>query len=309
MELTTLQADILRTVIYFDIFRHPLTAQEIYRFLPSNSTSPSNIAAACSTAPLSKYLDNDGKYFALASKVNDGLFGKERVAKERRARRYLATARFMAHVIRRFPFVRGVSVSGELSKGVASKHGDIDYLIITANDRLWIARTLLIFFKKVFLFNRKKFFCLNHFVSERAFESKDRTLYTAVEIATLIPLTDYDRFKAYQSSNAWILRHFPNHEADMGDWLISMRRRSVIQSISELPFRGSRGDRLDEFLRGMWKRIWDKRYSHVPSEERFSLFRCEPDCSTSYVGDFLPKIMAEYRLKLKAYGLQTSEDA
>lgn len=33
-----LQQDILRVLLYFDIFEHPLRAEEIYRFLPSDST-------------------------------------------------------------------------------------------------------------------------------------------------------------------------------------------------------------------------------------------------------------------------------
>lgn len=304
-KLTAFQEDILRTLLYFDIFRHPLTAGEVYRFLPSNSTTPKEVSDACLRPPLAAIIQSGNGYYSLLPNAEHELLLRERVEKEQRARRYLSIAQVMARIIRRFPFVRGICVSGELSKGVASIDGDIDYLLITANDRLWIARTLLILFKKTFLLNSKKYFCLNHFVAERSVASRNRSLYAALEIATLIPLTDYDRYDSYQSANAWIRDYLPNARQNPGDSVVKINGANLLQRTLEFPFRGKLGDKLDEALRGYWKKIWRKRYPQYTEEERESLFQCERDVSTSYAGDFLPKIMSQYRFRLEKFGLQS----
>ena len=306
--LTKLQEDILRTILYFDVFHHPLTADEVYRFLPSNSTTPGEILTACQRPPLSTFIQSDGTFYSPASNGELLRLAQERLRKEQRARRYLSIARFMARLIRRFPFVRGVCISGELSKGVASAKGDIDYLIITANDRLWIARTLLILFKKIFLLNRKKFFCLNHFVSERSFEYGNHSLYAALEVATLIPLTDYDRYLEYESANSWIREVLPNFVVNSGDGLIEFKRGSLVQRILEFPLRGAFGGQLDGMLMGYWKRVWKRRYPEYTEEQRASLFQCKNDVSTSYVGDFLPKVMTQYRMRLAAFHLKATSE-
>ncbi len=306
-DFTRYQKDILRTILYFDVFHHPLTADEVYRYLPSDSTSPEKISAEFHKAPLSSCIRSEAGFYSFSRNGGPADIFEERVLKEKRARRYRTVARLMARIIRRFPFVRGICLSGELSKGVASKNGDIDYLIITANDRLWIARTTLILFKKFFLFNRKKFFCLNHLVSERSMAAQERTLYAALEIATLIPLSDYDRYLSYLEANSWIREYLPNSRAHKGDWIVMSRRESLLQRVAEYFFRGRLGDRLDSLLNEYWKKVWKKRYPEFTDEQRMSLFRCEKDASTSYVGNFLPKIMNQYRMRLEAMGLETAD--
>ena len=60
----------------------------------------------------------------------------------------LKTSNFIA----KFPYIECVSLSGALSKGYYDDDdGDFDFFIITKPNRLWIARTLLILYKKIFL--------------------------------------------------------------------------------------------------------------------------------------------------------------
>lgn len=297
-----LQKDILRTILYFDIFHHPLRVDEIYRYLPSNSTSPAEIAAACRVVPLREVLREENGFVFLGERKNGNDPVAERLAKEDRARTYWRVARMVASIIRRFPFVRGVFVSGELSKGVASPHGDIDFFVVTAPRRLWIARTLLIFFKKTFLLNKKKFLCLNHFVTESYFDVEERNIYTALEIATLIPLYNHTLLQEYLRHNSWVSDLLPNV------FVRAARsecppRSSILQRILELPMRGGWADRFDELLMRFWKSTWDRRYGQVPPEKRSSLFRCTRDISTAYAGDFLSRILEEYKERLAAHGL------
>lgn len=302
-----LQFDILRTILYFDIFRHPLRIEEIYRYLPSNSTSQGEVAAACRDVALRKILKERNGFFFLGSSDGESDPVADRLAKEFRARRYWRVARLVTSVIRRFPFVRGVFVSGELSKGIASPKSDIDFFIVTADSRLWIARTFLIAFKKLFFLNQKKFLCLNHFIVESYLDVENRNLYTALEIATLTPLYNRDLFLQYLRQNSWIGTLLPNATNPGRGQPISGGRRSMFQKLLETPFRGPWGNKLEDRLMRFWQSVWEKRYHHLPPDTRSLLFQCTPQISTAYAGDFLSKILGEYRRRLLANGLVEHE--
>jgi hypothetical protein len=301
-ESSPLQQDVLRTILYFDVFHYPLSSTEIYEYLPSNSTSLAEVRQACVSPPLSVLLREEAGMYHLATLSGPDPI-RDRRENERRAKRFLKIARMMAWVMRQFPFVRGIGVSGELSKGVVSKKGDIDYVVVTSTKRVWVTRTLLILFKKVFLLNRKRYFCINHFIAEDYYAVPQKNRYTALEIATLLPLFNAPFFRHFVERNPWIRLYFPNitfapHRA------IREPSRTIIQRLLELPLRGKTGDRLDRFLMERWRSIWKKRYRHLPEEKLRELFRTEESISTAYVGDFLSVILQEYSKRLSAFGLE-----
>lgn len=304
---TPLQCDVLRTVLYFDIFRYPLSPEEIYRYLPSNSTSPGDVQQACKTPPLSAFLrEDDGLYFLPPTSTQTSPV-QDRRANERRARKFMKIAKWMARIVLRFPFVRGLGISGELSKGVVSKEGDIDFVVVTAPRRVWIVRTILILFKKVFLLNSKRFFCLNHFIAEDYFSISEKNKYTALEIATIIPLSNSDYFSRFSDHNPWIRDFYPNLYPVFADGEVR-KKQGLLQNILELPLRGAAGDRLDGRLMESWRTIWRKRYRHLPEEKLRTLFRTEQSISTAYAGDFLSRILQAYDDRLAAFGLHAESE-
>lgn len=206
----------------------------------------------------------------------------------------------MAALIRRFPFVRAVFVSGELSKGVASEHGDVDFVIITANQRLWICRTLLILFKKIVLFNSKKYFCLNHFISERNLIVDERNVYTALELGTLKPLYNQQLFYSYVDANPWLSTFLPNYRPSNG---ATKQRHSRIQHFFESIFVEPYASKLDAWLLELWKEAWKRRYPHLSDDKRSAIFRSTPDLSTAYHGDFARTILTKYQERLQQLGL------
>lgn len=301
-EPSPLQRDVLRTILYFDVFHFPLSAGEIYQYLPSNSTSPAEVRQACVSPPLSALLREEaGLYYLAAFTGRDPV--QNRKVNEQRAKRFMKIARVMAWIIRQFPFVRGIGISGELSKGVVSREGDIDFVVVTSPKRVWITRTLLILFKKVFLFNRKRYFCVNHFIAEDYYAVPRKNRYIALEIATLVPLFNASFFRQFVDVNAWIGTYFPNlHSVPHREFCEPSR--GIIQRILEFPLRGSAGDRLDRFFMEQWRSIWRKRYRHLPEEKLHELFRTEESVSTAYAGDFLSVILQQYSKRLSAFGLE-----
>jgi hypothetical protein len=234
---------------------------------------------------------------------NEESSAEHRHTKEVRAKRLWTIAVFMGNILRRIPFVRGVALSGELSKGVASAKGDIDFVVITAPGRLWISRTLAILFKKVFLLNRKKYFCVNHFVAEDRMAHEERNIYAALEIATLKPVSNFELFRRYRASNLWITDFLPNapevpsspsYEKDV----------LYFQKALEILFPPRMSGHLDRFLMNMWRKIWKRRYPHLSEKERNALYQCEPSISTAYGDDFLRKVLESYNGRLKSHGLQ-----
>ena len=302
-----MQQDILRVLLYFDIFNHPLRPEEIHTFLPSNSTNPAEITRACQADPLAALIDRKGSYFFLGTA--NASCTEERRRKEQLARRRWRTASFMAKLIGKFPFVRGVFVSGELSKGLASKRGDIDFVIVTCGNRLWICRTLLILFKKIFLLNSKKYFCLNHFVAEDHLEFEMRNVYSAIEIATLKPLVNLALFQKYMAANAWIDEFLPNWKVDEELRDHHDKKRSRIQRLLEFLFPTRIADHLDDVLMRTWQKVWKRRYAYLGDEQRERQYQCRKHISTAYGVDFLRKILEMYQLRLNRFELSSDSQA
>jgi predicted nucleotidyltransferase len=117
----------------------------------------------------------------------------------------------LAQLLIKFPYVRGIGISGSLSKNFADENSDIDLFIITKKNRLWIARTLMHLFKKLtFLVNKQHYYCMNYYIDEQQLEIVEKNIYTAIEVVTLIPLQGDGAFASFYSANAWTKDYLPN---------------------------------------------------------------------------------------------------
>jgi hypothetical protein len=174
--------------------------------------------------------------------------------------RALARSRLIA----RFPFVRGVCLSGTISKGVMGPGDDVDFFVITAPSRVWLCRALLMTFKRVALLGSHRLFCVNYLMSEDQLAVPDRNLFTATEIAWLRPTVGQLPYRRFVAANAWVSEFFPN-------W--SPAARSVAEVVTgplaracERALRGARGDALDARCRAAIERRNRKRHGHLPPE-------------------------------------------
>jgi len=225
----------------------------------------------------------------------------ERFEKQRNAQALWKMARLSMHIIKRFPFVRGVFVSGDLSKNAAGPASDVDFFIITAAGRLWITRALLTLFKKTFLLNSKKYFCLNYFATEDHLSLDQQNIFLATEIAHLKPLFNSLLFDQYLSHNRWIQGFFPNFDITRLSMPTTNNRRSWVQQLLELPFRILPCDRLDEYILQKMTLLWKKRYPDFDDETREKIFRSTRHESRAYVGNYQQKILYLYHQKLREY--------
>ena len=190
---------------YFSFFNHALSAQEILHY----SDVPASLSAVKEglglLASKGVVYEKQG-WFALNSESLELRIKHERLNKKR-----LKLARRVGSFIALFPFVKGVYLSGSLSKsGVQSKDDDLDFFILTASKRVWTAKFFLIAFKKTVLLNSEKYFCINLLMDENQLSLTKRNRYTATEVVSLVPLKNEQGLEQFLVANHWVKEYFPN---------------------------------------------------------------------------------------------------
>lgn len=203
-----LRSYILKTLKYYHVFRHPLYADEIHSFLQIEAPR-SELQHMLDDMVRDEHIFYAHNMYSLEN--SSQIFLKRLIGADMAAEKMIE-ARRCATIIAAFPFVKGVCVSGSLSKGYADEKSDIDFFIITGRKRLWISRTLLHIFKKfTFIVNRQHSFCMNYFIDESRLCLEEKNLFTATELATLVPVFDSGLHKVLIDNNIdWIKEHFPN---------------------------------------------------------------------------------------------------
>ena len=296
-----LQREILRTLLYYDIWEYPLHLRELPLFLKTESpVSPDLIRTIASNDGFNGILEHNDYYFVQG---RDKTIVERRLERERHARWMWKMARLSMHVIKRFPFVRAVFVSGDLSKNSTARGSDVDFFILTEPGRLWITRTLLILFKKVFLLNSKKFFCLNYFKTTDQLSEEGYNIYSATEVAHLKPLYNMALYDMFMNSNMWIREFFPQYQQGVLPSVRTNNRRSVVQRLIEALFRLLPLDRIDTLLMENMQRVWERRYPQYDGTVRDRIFRSTKQESRAYGGNFQEKILSMYARKLEEFGV------
>lgn len=205
--LTVVKNNILATLAYYDLFNYPLTAAEVYLFL-GEKTNQSDVNEGLNALVHEGFIFNFSKLYSLK---NDFSLIARRHNGNARAAGMIKIAGRISNLLIKFPYVRGVAISGSLSKNYADDYSDIDLFIITAKNRLWVARTLMHALKKIaYLANREDYFCMNYYIDEDALQIAERNIYTAIEVVTLMPLQGDSAFEHFYAANQWTQEYLPN---------------------------------------------------------------------------------------------------
>jgi hypothetical protein len=203
-KIPEIQKAIVNVLEYFDFFQHSLYPDEIHKYLSLKASKEvvfKNLEEMLSTG----YIFTKNGLWALNTKSLD-----VRLHNLKRNTRLLKISKRMGWLIRKFPFVKGVYLSGSLSKLGANSDADIDYFIVTKNNRAWSARLFLTAFKKIFLLNNKRYFCINFFLDENHLELNKKNIYTAIESASLIAIHNKGLLGKFYEKNGFIQEYFPN---------------------------------------------------------------------------------------------------
>ena len=126
--MTKIQIEIIKTVLYFDVFKYPLTRYELFQ----------NSAISTSELEFTDGLENLLQ-LGLIKELEGFILGKDRGREDIKnrllgnggAEKIMPTAYHYSRKISSFPFVEGICLSGALSKNYYDEKGDIDFFIIT----------------------------------------------------------------------------------------------------------------------------------------------------------------------------------
>lgn len=240
---------------YFDLFNYPVSAEEILFFL-DQEVPASELDRVLEILTTGKYLFRLGSFYSLR---DDPGAAERRIKGNRHADELLVIADRVSRFLYQFPYVRGVGISGSLSKHYADENADIDYFIITRANRLWIARTFMHLFKKwSFLTGKQHWYCMNYYVDEEALEIEEKNIFTATELITLLPACGNGGLVKFFHANSWVAAYFPRYRGRKREAAI-YPPPTFLKRVLEKLFDNRAGDRLDDFLRHLTSRRWKNK--------------------------------------------------
>jgi len=200
--MTKLASCYLRALAYADLFDYPLTAAELKKY---------------AIAPLVDQKIPPQDYFYLP--------GRQKLVSLRRQKETwnqskLVLAHCTANFLSLIPSVKMVGLTGALAMNNAAQHDDIDFLIITTPNRLWLTRffvTLVLQFsgtrRQPEDVNINNKICPNIYLSDNhlAISKNEQDLFSAHEVCQLKPLFDRDHtYQKFLHANKWALTYLPN---------------------------------------------------------------------------------------------------
>jgi hypothetical protein len=292
---------ILKVLLYYDIFQYPLQEQEIYSFLSvkSEGALQEELSCLCQCGLIGQH---EGYYFigthtALVNRRKKG---------NQEAEKYLKIARKHAGWLSALPFVQCICISGSLSKHYMDEKSDIDYFMIAEPNRLWILRAMLsVICKVLWVLRSQKYFCPNYIITPRTLEIRDQNMYTAIEIATLLPVYNAAGYMNFMQANPWIKQYFPN-------------RTTGLPSAHVQPFRKKKPAAawiqnlfatLDENLYHLYKKHYQRKFEGARGLNiAITELNFHKDIYKMHLSGHRNKILDRYEQNLQTYAQQYGID-
>ena len=294
-----LSKSILKTLLYFDIFQYPLTTSEIFAHLTTNHVTPDHVATELNKLSNLSIISPISEFFS----VHDNpMLGSRRTKGNQMAQQSLTLAKRQARLISKFPFVRAVMASGSLSKDYMDEHSDLDFFVITKPNRLWIARMLLVLYKKIFLSNSHKYFCTNYFIDEDHLEIEEKNIFTATELVTLIPLNGKEYYTQLITANGWLKNYLPNHTSRAIE-SVPAHQTSWFKQHLEKGINLFGANKLETICMNSFSSRWMRLYQQSYSKADFEIsFKTKEYVSKGHPKNHQRKVLDLYQQKLDEFG-------
>lgn len=292
-----LESSMLRTLLYADLFKYPLKPAEITRRCDWPEANLDNVKNKLVGLENRGWIHAREEFYYLGEE--NGKVGRRKKGNAL-ANQRMKTARKVSRFISKFPYVEAVMLSGSLSKDYMEEDSDIDFFIVTRPGRLWVARTLLVLFKKVFLLNSHKDFCVNYFVDTSHLEIEDKNLFTATEVVTLVPTCNYAIYEAFRKENTWADGQYPNYGLRT-DAHCEPPARAWWGRFGEWILNGKFGEGVDNWCLKRTLKRWRTKFPDF-SEEKFELaLRSKKYVSKHHPSHFQDKVINKLRANTAAF--------
>jgi hypothetical protein len=288
-----IEAAILRTLLYGDIFQFPMTPAEIHRYLIARQpvTLPDIQHTLTTSETLHTLLHCEDNYITLREHAHYIELRKEREAHSQAlwddALRY---GRWLAWL----PFVQMVALTGALCmRNPASDNDDLDYLLVTKPGRVWLARLLAIVLVRLVRLRGREL-CPNYVVAADKLKQHRQDLYMAHEVVQMRPLYGQQLYQKMLQYNNWTRDFLPN----ACPMTLKDNRPGRSKKVFEWLLGGTPGD---------WLETWEFRRK----QRKFASQTLQADPAARVTSDEVKghfqdngqPVMVRYRARLQAYGL------
>lgn len=299
---------VMRSLVYFSIFNHPLTAEELRRYhsVPDITTEEVNE----SIIRLLKWelvYETNG-FYQLAPNTTHV---ERRIAGSELAKTYLQRAIRISRWIGCMPFVRGVLISGSLSKGYMDKGSDIDYFIVTQKGRLWLCRSMLAIIRKMMPKPVRRYFCINYFIDNQSLSIPDHNLFVATELAFVTPTYNRLVWEKLLQENDWFRMYYPNKRDSYPD-ITTVHQLSWFKKTMEHMLIGTIGEKLDTWFFNIMLKRWKKRYKDFDVDAFDLNIRTRKNVSKQHEKGHQFVVLQQYQNKLneleKLHSVKLSHD-
>lgn len=210
-----LEEAILKTLAYSDIFDYPLTLDELHKYLTLPATKD-EIKLCIENMNQIDFAEN---YFYLSGRAE---ILQTRKRREIKSQKIFKRAMFYGKIIGKFPFVKMVALTGSLAMLNLSKEIDMDFMLITKSNRLWLARALAVTFGRLMRLLGDRI-CINLLISENNLHWSQHDLYSAREICQMIPISGFETYHDFRVANSWTREFLPN-AMESSSLLLDMQR-------------------------------------------------------------------------------------
>jgi hypothetical protein len=299
VNITEQHKAILQTVLYFDIFKHPMKEKEIAE---NCGVTISAKAVRESLAELLTYgyLKQVKDYFMPHWADIDNVPRREKA--NACAEEMMAEAYTHSKKVSRLPFIKGLCISGSLSKNYFDEKSDVDFFVITKGNRLWICRTIFALVYRLTPKRKEKFYCLNYFISEADLKIEDKNIFVATELVYLIPTFGYDSYLKLMETNSWSRDWMPNKSTHEGA-NCDDPKPGLFKRLIESFFIGKFGDKLDEYLQKITARRWTRNHSGDLDQRQFEVqYRARRHVAKRHSKGHQEKVLTILAQKIKDMG-------
>ncbi|MCA9370272.1 MAG: hypothetical protein H6774_02125 [Pseudomonadales bacterium] len=190
-QLRKLQTAILLTLAYSQVFGVALTKEELRHRLLKVSKNQAALYLDKVLLLLEEkgFVYTDTEYIYLTKENQNS---REQDVKREHAINKLTQAASFLPYVQKIPWITSVYVTGSVAAGFSSPHDDIDFLVITEKNRLWLSRIWLFFLLRGHPLRRKRSqtnhldgaWCTNMWLEENTtlVRQSERSVYTAYEL-------------------------------------------------------------------------------------------------------------------------------
>lgn len=211
----SVEREILETLSYRTVFNYPLSFYQLLNFLLTRKKIdiPTVSKALENLIKMHKVSVKDGKFFYLYKTVT-----VDWEARKKNSSFLIKKVKKIAGILGRIPWIQFIGVTGSVAAFNADLDSDLDILVVTKNNRVWLTRGFLFLILKILGELRtdtdpKQKICPNILIDEGylAWPKNKRNLYVAHEVVMLYPVLDKNNtYFRFLKENAWVRGYFGN---------------------------------------------------------------------------------------------------